>query len=430
MPPAQRQRWPLRGLLVAHLISLTGNMLTLIALPLYVLAETGSAAATGVAGVFATLPVVIGGAFGGVLVDRFGYRHSSVTADIVSAVTIAAVPLLDRTVGLPFWALLGLVFLSGLLDTPGRTARSALLPEVAAAAQVPIERAVGSFEATERAARLIGAPLAGFLVAALGPLTVLVADAATFLVSAAMVARLVPRYLDAAGAKVDDQDGTDPAAPAIGYWSQLAEGFRFTVREPLLRAVVLLVVVTNLFDAAKATVLLPVYAQRELGGAVAFGLLVGVFGGGALVGSLVFGAIGHRLPRRITFVIAFALAGAPPFFALAAGVPLPGLLLAYVLAGICAGAINPMIGAIELERVPSAMRARVFGLIGAGCWAAMPVGALAAGLAVERVGLTTTLLAVGTAYLLVTLTPLLGGPWRDMDRPAAHAALVSAVGTP
>ena len=52
-------------------------MLTLIALPLYVLAETGSAAMTGVTGFFATLPVIIGGPFGGVLVDRFGYRRSA-----------------------------------------------------------------------------------------------------------------------------------------------------------------------------------------------------------------------------------------------------------------------------------------------------------------------------------------------------------------
>lgn len=175
-----RQRWPLAGLLAGHVVSLTGNMLTLIALPLYVLAETGSAAATGVAGFFATLPVVIGGPFGGVLVDRVGYRRASVVADAVSGVTIATVPLIDVAVGLPFWALIGLVFASGLLDTPGQTARSALLPDVAATARVPLERAVGMFEATERAARLVGAPVAGFLVALLGPLTVLAVDAATF----------------------------------------------------------------------------------------------------------------------------------------------------------------------------------------------------------------------------------------------------------
>lgn len=411
----RRRRAPLVGLLTGHAVSLTGNMLTLIALPLYVLAQTGSAAATGVAGFFATLPVVIGGSLGGVLVDRFGYRRSSVMADLVSGVTIAVVPLLDRTAGLPFWVLLALVFVSGLLDTPGQIARNALLPDAAAAAGMPLERAVGAFEATERGSRLIGAPLAGLLVAALGPLTVLAVDSATFAVSAALVIALVPRHLSTLAV---GSNGDEAVATAGGYWSQLTEGFRFVVREPLLRAVVLLVVVTNLFDAAKSTVILPVYADRELGGAVAFGLLVGAMGGGALVGSLTFGAIGHRLPRRLTFVVAFALAGAPPYLALAAGLPLAGLLVVTVLAGLSAGAINPIIGIIELERVPAAMRARVFGLVGAGCWAAMPIGSLLAGLAVDWLGITGTLVLVGAAYLLVTLTPLLGGPWRYMDRPS------------
>jgi MFS family permease len=402
---------PLIGLLAGHTVSLTGNMLTLVALPLYVLAETGSASATGLAGFFAYLPVVIGGPLGGVLVDRFGYRRSSVTADLVSAGTIGSVPLLDGTFGLPLWLLFALVFVSGLLDTPGQTARSALVPDVATAAGIPLERAVGWFEATERAARLIGALLAGFLVLALGALPVLALDAGTFVISAALVAILVPRGfdLDARG------HSTRPDDAPRGYWRQLAEGFAFTVREPLLRAVVLLVIITNLFDAAKTTVILPVYAQRELGGALALGVLVAATGAGALVGSLAFGAIGHRLPRRRTFVLAFALAGAPPYFAIAVGLPLPALLTVAVLAGCAAGAINPIIGTIELERVPAGMRARVFGLIGAGCWAAMPLGALLAGVAIERLGMTTTVVVVGVAYLLVTLTPLLGGPWRDMD---------------
>lgn len=397
---------PLVGLLSGHVVSLTGNMLTLIALPLYVLAETGSAVATGLAGFFATLPVVIGGSLGGVLVDRFGYRRSSVVADLVSAVTIAAVPLLDRTLGLPFWALLGLVFVSGLLDTPGQTARNALLSDVADAAGVPIERAAGWFEASERAARLIGAPLAGLLVAGFGALTVLAVDAVTFLVSAALVSWLVP-------------SGLHPSVPetetSVGYWRQLGDGLRFVVHDRLLRAVVLLVVITNLFDSAKYSVLLPIYADRKLGGALAFGLLFGAMGGGALVGSLVFGMIGHRLPRRLTFAMSFIVAGGPVYFAYAGGVPLTALLILSVLSGFFSGALNPIIGVVKLERVPTGMRARVFGLINAGCWAAMPLGSLIAGFAVDHLSLTATLIIVGSCYLVVTSIPLFGGPWREMD---------------
>jgi hypothetical protein len=56
--------------------------------------------------------------------------------------------------------------------------------------------------------------------------------------------------------------------------------------------------------------------------------------------------------------------------------------------------------------------------MGAGAWAAMPIGALAAGVVVEQLGLTTTLVGLGCAYMLVVLSPLLGGPWRDMERSA------------
>ncbi|MFG2054468.1 MFS transporter [Micromonospora sp. NPDC048930] len=407
MTPAPPRRAPLVGLLSAHVVSLTGNMLTLIALPLYVLAETGSPAATGLAGAFATAPVVLGGAFGGVLVDRIGYRRASILADLVSGATVAAVPALHATVGLPLPALLVLVFVSGLLDTPGQTARTALLPEAATAAGVPIERAIGWFEATERGARLIGAPVAGLLVSALGALPVLAVDAATFAVSALAVVALLP-----AGMRPETAEVTSG-----GYWPDFAAGLRFLVREPLLRAMVLLVLVTNLFDATKSNVLLPVVAARDLGGATAFGLLVGAMGGGALVGSLLFSAVGHRLPRRATLVTAFAVAGAPPFWALAAAPPLPVVATVFALAGLAAGAINPLIGAVELERVPAHMRARVYGVIGAGAWGAMPLGALGAGVAADRFGTTATLVTVGTCYLLVVLTPLLGGPWRAMGRP-------------
>jgi MFS family permease len=416
-----RRRRPLFALLAAHAVSATGTMLMLIALPLYVLSETGSGTSTGLAGAFAAVPVVLGGLFGGVIVDRLGYRRSSVLADLSSGLVIVFVPLIGHTVGLPFWALLGLVFFSGLLDAPGQNARTALLPEVAAVAGVPIERAIGWLEATERGARLAGAPLAGLLVVSVGALNVLAVDAVTFLFCAVLIGALVPARLDSVDeAGAVEENGTAHQRSG-GYWSQLREGLDFTVRERLLRAVVLLVVVTNLLDAASSAVLLPVYAQRELGEAVAFGLLVGAAGGGALAGSLVFGVIGHRLPRRLTFIASFTLAGGPVYFALAAGLPLPALLVIKLLAGFCSGAINPLIAVVMLERIPDGLRARVFGLVNAGCWAGMPAGALLGGLAVDHLGMTSTLLVVGTVYLVSTVSPLRGGPWRQLDLVAGPA---------
>lgn len=389
---------------MAHAVSTTGNVMTLIALPLYVLAETGSAARTGITGAAAALPVIVGGVFGGTLVDRLGQRRASVLSDLASGAFLGLIPLLALTTGLPFWTLLVLVLLSGLLDAPGQVARETLLPELAEDAGVPLTRAAGLFDAVERGARLAGAPLAGVLVGLLGALPVLWLDTASFAVSAAVMAFGVPRALRA-------------PTPTTGYWSSLGSGLRFVTRDPLLRAVVLLVLVTNMFDAARFGVLLPVYAERELNGGVALGLLVGASGLGAVLSAVAYGAVGHRLPARATFVTGFTVAGGSSTFALAAGLPLPWLLAASLMTGLGAGVVNPLITGVKLAQVPAGVRAGVFGLISAGAFAAAPLGVLLGGLTVEAFGVRPVLLVVGTLYVSATLTPLLGGPWRSMDRP-------------
>lgn len=372
------------------------------------------------------MPIVVGGVLGGVLVDRAGYRRTSVIADAVGAVTIAAVPALDATVGLPFPALLALVFTTGLLDTPGQVARRSSLPAAATAAGVPLERAAAWFDAAERASRLLGAPAAGLLVASLGALNAPAVDAASFAVAAALVLALLPRPTSPRWGP------TPPAAEQVirsampaeagGYWRQLGQGVAFLAREPLLRAMVAMVMVTNFFDATKTTVLLPVATTAHYGGAGAFGLLVGTLGATALIGALIFSAIGHRLPRRATFVAAFALGGPPTYLALAANLPLPAVVAVAAISGLGVGAINPIGSTVELERVPARMRARVYGVIGAAAWATVPAGSVAAGYGVQHVGLRPTLYAVGAAYLLTTLTPLLGGAWKHMGPPTTSPA--------
>jgi MFS family permease len=398
--------------LAAHTTSAAGNAATAIALPLFVLQTTGSTALTGVVGAAAIAPVVIGGVFGGVLVDRFGYRRTSVVSDAVGAVTIATVPLLHATVGLPFWALLALVVATGLLDTPGQAARHALLPELAADAGVPLERATGWVDAAERAARLVGAPAAGAVVSLLGAPLVLAADALTFVLAAVLIAVAVPAAWPTAA-----PGDTAPLGGARGYLRELRVGLDFVRGDRLLLAVIAMVAVTNAFDAAYSSVVLPVYATRRLGGGVDLGLLVGAFGAGAVAGAFAFGAVGARWSRRWVFTAAFLLAGAPRFALLALDPGLPVLLAGAALSGIAAGSINPILGAAQLERVPPGARARVAGVVGAGAWAAMPVGILGAGLWLESASLTTLLLGLAVAYLLVTLTPAFFPVWRELDRP-------------
>src|SRR3712207_6639057 len=123
-------RIPLFALLAANAVSMTGNVFTLIAIPWFVLQTTGSASQTGLTSAVAALPFIIAGIFGGTIVDRVGFRKMSIISDLASSVTTALIPLIHLTVGLEFWQLLVLVFLGGLLDTPGGTARESMLPDL------------------------------------------------------------------------------------------------------------------------------------------------------------------------------------------------------------------------------------------------------------------------------------------------------------
>jgi len=443
--PTRASRTALSALVAAHAISQTGNVVTAFAVPFYVLALGGSGVEIGVAAAFATAPVIIGGPLGGVVVDRVGHRRAAIVADVVSGASVLAMPVLASTVGLPFWALLALVFVAGLLDTPGQTARRVMLPGLTERAGIRIERSVGLLDGSERFAKLIGASLAGLLVAAVGPIPSLFVNAATFAVSAVLTWTLVPGP-DPSRDGSASTAGTHPAAPAgeratgpgrrsrgrsrsrsdnteparASYWQDLAEGARFVVRDPLMRLIVALVLVTNLLDAARGSTLLPLYASDRLGGAASLGLLVATMGGCALLGNVAFGFVAHRVPRRITFALCFALAGGPSSLAFALGAPLPVLVAATALSGLAAGALNPILATVELERVPEHLRGRVFGLLNAGAWAGVPFGALLGGVAADTIGLAVAFGIVTAVYVAVTLTPLAGGSWRLMERGAVR----------
>ncbi len=204
--------------------------------------------------------------------------------------------------------------------------------------------------------------------------------------------------------------------PGVGALSELSAGIRFLLREPVLRLIVGVVVVTNLLDAARSGSLLPLYAQQELGGPAALGLVVGAFGGAAFLGSVLFGLVAHRLPRRPVFVVGFLLAGGPSLLAPALGADLPWLVAASIASGLAAGGLNPVIGAVELERTPPALRGRVLGAVTAACWAGIPLGGLLGGLGAQAIGLSAVFATALVVYSAVALLPLRGGAWRGMER--------------
>lgn len=397
-----RDRRPFGGLLAANAISITGSVLTLLAIPWFVLQTTGSATKTGITAGVSTIPVVLSAAFSGTLADRAGLRRTSIVSDLASAAIVVTLPILHATVGVAFWQVLALVFLRSFFATPGETARAAILPDLVERAGTTLERATSGYDAVSRGARMVGAPLAGLLIATLGAPNLLLLDAASFLVSATIVATLVP--------KPPPREKTKSH-----YVDDMRAGLRYLRVAPVIRATVILCLCTNALDAGYS-VFLPVHAKEVLHSSAAFGLIVGAFGASGLAGALLYGGFGARLPRRATFVVAYLLCGFPRYAMLALRLPVPALVAIGAVCGLSAGALNPIMDTVLFENVPPELRARVWGVVFAGCSAAMPLGAFVAGFSVAGLGLGNALWLFGVAYLLVTSWPAYGRDWRGLDR--------------
>ncbi len=402
-------RVPVVALLVGSVVSLAGSTLTRVALPWFVLSTTGSAVQTGLVGVFQVLPALLAGVFGGAVVDRLGYRRTSVAADALSALGVALVPLLYATVGLAFWQLLALVFAGNLLTIPGLTARRALLPELAARAGMRLERVNGLFETAQYVGLLVGPPVAGLLVVTVGARNVLWFDAASFAVSALVVFAAVPSLA--------------LTAPATGrYWDSLVAGLRFLWGDRVLRAMVIALACANFLGNGLYAVMLPVYAQAVYNDATVLGLIFAASGAGQVIGGVLYGLFGHRVSRAAIWMTGFGIS-ASGYWALAAGAPLGVLLATQVIAGVLGAPLNPLMVTIRHERIPPEMRGRVFGTYSAVAMSAIPLGILLAGVATESFGVRVAAFAFALASQGVSVVMLLTPTLRRLDATRhVHAA--------
>ena len=401
-----RRRTPLTAFLIANVVSIAGTRISGLAIPWFVLVTTGSAAKTGLVFVCEMTPLVITKALGGPLIDRVGARLVSVVADTASVLVVGSIPLLHALGLLHFPVLLVLVGLAGLFRGPGDTAKATLVPDVAELARVPLERVTGLESTADRGATMIAPALGGLLIAAVGPATAILVDAVSFAVCAVLIAVFVPKPVRDTGAEAEDEGS---------YLQRLAGGWRFLSGDPLIRALCLMVMVTNLLDAAASAVLMPVWVHDHGYGAAVLGLLWSCFGVTATAGALLAAALGHRLPRRATYLIGFTLAGAPRFVAMALGAPLWLIIGVLGLAGLGAGFLNPILGAVFIERTPRAMLGRVGALADSLAYAGLPFGGLIAGAAVAGLGLAPVMLATGAVYFVATTVPGFLSQWKEMD---------------
>ena len=422
MTAATGRKVPLYGLVLAYGISALGTAMSGLAIPWLVLVTTGSPARTGLVGFAEMASYVTVQALSGPFVDRVGLRRSCIAGNAAAAVLVGVIPGLYALGALSVGSLAALVAVAGAVRGAADAATMPMVPRTASFGGIPNERAAGLNSVAQRTGLLAGLPLAGVLVAAAGPGTVVLIDAVTFAAAAALVAAAVrPRAAWA--------DPSVTAAPGgsftvRGYLSQLREGMRFVRADRLIAGIALMVAAANLLDEALDTIFVPVWVHSRLHHPSGLGLIGGAMAIGSVAGALAGTWAGHRMPRHLTYAVGFLVGGSPVFIALAVSSSLPPVLVVAALGGLAGGVLNPIIGAVTYERVPPQLQARVLGAFRASAWIGLPFGALLGGALTEGIGLRSALLATGAAMFVTTLAPFVFPAWRGMNRqPITGAAL-------
>jgi MFS family permease len=348
-----------RRLATAQAISFAGGTSAFVALSASLYARTGSALwPAAVAAASFVLPGLCGPFLGG-LADRFDRRRLMVGSDLLGAACFLALAVPAASPG----AMVGVKALAGLAAVPFAPAAAATLPRLVAGEALP--RANATLSSWGTAGTLVGPLIGGTLTALAGAPVVFVFNAATFLVSASLVAHL--------GRGADFR----PAPPQAGRDRGLMAGLRLLATDPVLRGL----------SAGSALLLLgmgtttpaEVVRAEEMGlGAGGYGLMVAVWASGALVGARLAGALMDRHGARPLLVFGSAL--------VAAGLLLVAVTpwLAPLLLGLAAGGVAE--GLAEVVNVVVIQRRSPEPVIGR---------ALAARWTVEQIAYSLPLFAVG-----------------------------------
>ncbi|MCZ7429100.1 MFS transporter [Micromonospora sp. WMMA1949] len=402
-------RRELYTLVGADLLSNLGTRISVVAIPWLVLETTGSPTKMGLVAAAETLPYMLSSALATPWADRFGVRRTSVFVDAASAAAMAVVALAPW---LGFGTLLVLVAIAGGLRGIGDRVKHVLFKPAAERAGVPLIRLTSAYDGLARGMTLFGAVLGGLLIDWVGLTRAIWIDAATFAVCALLIGVLVRPPAPA------------QPAPREPYLRALRGGFAYLRTDRTLMIMLIVVSVSNMFANASVAVWIPLWVNQVLGDPAGFGLLLGVFSGGALLGNVLFTMFGTRLPAGTTFALGLTLSGAPRLLALALSDDLVVVLVVTFLSGIGIAAVNPLLGATLYQRVPGELQTRVLGISGSVAFLGLPVGALLGGWSVALLDLTPALLVMSVVCLVLTVGPLL------LTRASRRAAAEPATPTP
>lgn len=370
-----------RRYFAGQIVSLSGNWMQMVAEVWLILSLTGSGVAVGLTTALQFLPILLFGAWGGVLADRFPKRGLlMVTQALMALPALVLLAIITAGTVAP-WMVFVLVFARGTINAVDNPTRQSFAIEMVGPERVV--NAVSLNSVLVQSARLVGPTLAGLLIVTAGVELCFALNALTFAAMIVALWRMEPGELN-----TPPRAGREPGA--------VRAGLRYVRETPELAVPLGLMALVGTFGL-NFPVILPLLARFSFdGGAGAYAVLVSAMGAGSVVGALVTGAHGRTDARLITgaalaFGVLAVLAATMPSLAL----EIPVLALLGASAVTFAATIN---SSLQLSVEPQ-MRGRVMALYSVVFIGSTPIGGPLVGLLSEAYSPRVALLLAASAGL-------------------------------
>jgi MFS family permease len=382
-----------RRYFAGQVVSISGNWMQTVAEMWLIVQLTGSGVSVGLTAGLQFLPLLLFGAYGGLLADRIGKRRLLTVTQLLMAVPALALFALTISGSVQAWMVFALVFVRGCVLAIDNPARQAFVVELVGADRVV--NAVALNSVVVHSSRILGPAAAGAVIALLGVGPCFLINALTFL---AMIAAL--RLMNPAALHV--------AAIAARAPGQLRSAIAYVRATPELVVPLAMMALVGTVSF-NFQVLLPLLAHDTWHGtATTYATLTAAMGVGSICGALAAGARGRVSPRLLV-VSALAFGAAELLVALAPTLNLQ--LLALVPLGAASVTFAAGVNSILQISVEPAMRGRVMSLYSVVFLGSTPIGAPLVGWLAQTAGPRAGLYAGAIAALvaagaaLVAFTP-------------------------
>ncbi|MDQ1724468.1 MAG: hypothetical protein QOG52_1496 [Frankiaceae bacterium] len=388
----------------SQLVSASGSMTQAVGVSWLVLQLTGRGIDLAILSAATMLPVLIGGAWGGSLADRFDRRRLLIVTQSIFVTLAVTLTVLSAAGAARVWNLLIISAITGTVMAADIPARQVYVVDLVGADR--LGSAVGLFEIILNASRIVGPALGGLLLLVSGPTACFAVNAVSFVAPLWVLLRYRGERGHGGGRPKESQRG------------KTREGARYVWSHPQLRSLVVLAAASGvLFNA---TVLFPLLAVRALGlGGGGFGALLAFFGLGALPGALIAARATGEPSGRLVRALA-----------LATGISM--CTTAYAGSAVMAFATMAVTGFLSIWFIAAAntlaqlrsspeMRGRVMGLWSMALPGTSPITGSVAALIADHFGARV---GFATAGAMIALAALTG--WRALSGRARDPAATEA----